>query len=187
MMNRCIQVPAVISLLVIAVSAHAQDESALAEMARKAQDPLGDVKAIMTDNTIAFDGGENGNDTSYGFQTTPDKRFFCSICKSYHQKGREHGDAPSQNAAPGEIKKQKILAELEEAFPDQKFRSFILALIATYTKHRRTATLMASWIKTTNVLTRHWVALSINTDARSLFPKKPQRLFKGLLFDYILF
>ena len=48
----------------------AQDDDALAEMARKAQDPLGDVKAIMTDNTIAFDGGPD-DDTSYGFQIQP--------------------------------------------------------------------------------------------------------------------
>jgi hypothetical protein len=40
------------------------------EMARKAQDPLGDVKAIMTDNTIAFDGGPD-DDTTYGFQIQP--------------------------------------------------------------------------------------------------------------------
>ena len=48
----------------------AQDDAALAEFARKAQDPLGDVKALMTDNTIAFDGGPN-QDTSYGFQLQP--------------------------------------------------------------------------------------------------------------------
>jgi hypothetical protein len=57
-------------LMFMAVSTQA-DDSALAEMARKAQDPLGDVKAIMTDNTIAFDGGEDGDDTSYGFQIQP--------------------------------------------------------------------------------------------------------------------
>ena len=45
---------------------HAQDDDALAEFARKAQDPLGDVKALMTDNTIGFDGGPN-EDTSYSF------------------------------------------------------------------------------------------------------------------------
>jgi hypothetical protein len=46
------------------------DEDAAAEMARKAQNPLGDVKAIMSDNTIGFDGGPN-NDTSYGIQIQP--------------------------------------------------------------------------------------------------------------------
>ncbi len=48
----------------------AQDDDALAEFARKAQDPLADVKALMTDNTIAFDGGPN-KDTSYNFQLQP--------------------------------------------------------------------------------------------------------------------
>ena len=48
-------------------SVFAQDEDAIAAMAKKAQDPLADVKAIMTDNTIAFGGG-NDDDTSYGFQ-----------------------------------------------------------------------------------------------------------------------
>lgn len=48
----------------------AQDDDAIAAMAKKAQDPLADVKAIMTDNTIAFGGG-NDDDTSYGFQIQP--------------------------------------------------------------------------------------------------------------------
>jgi hypothetical protein len=52
-------------------SSVAQDADAVAEMARKAQDPLGDVKAIMSDNTIAFNGGEDGDDTAYGFQIQP--------------------------------------------------------------------------------------------------------------------
>ena len=69
MYNRSICVLA-LPLMFMAVSTQA-DDSALAEMARKAQDPLGDVKAIMTDNTIAFDGGEDGDDTSYGFQIQP--------------------------------------------------------------------------------------------------------------------
>ena len=37
--------------------ANAQDDEAAIAMAKKAQDPLGDVRALMTDNTIAFDGG----------------------------------------------------------------------------------------------------------------------------------
>jgi len=48
----------------------AQTAEETAEFARKAQDPLGDVKALMTDNTIAFDGGPN-EDTSYAFQLQP--------------------------------------------------------------------------------------------------------------------
>lgn len=39
------------------------------ELARKAQDPLADVRAIMTDNTIAF--GTADDETSYGFQIQP--------------------------------------------------------------------------------------------------------------------
>ncbi len=37
---------------------------------RKAQDPLADVRAIMTDNTIGF-GTSNNDDTVYGFQIQP--------------------------------------------------------------------------------------------------------------------
>ena len=51
-------------------NAQAQTAEEIAEFARKAQDPLGDVKALMTDNTIAFDGGPN-EDTSYSFQLQP--------------------------------------------------------------------------------------------------------------------
>ena len=43
----------------VASNAYAQDDDTLAEFARKAQNPLGDVKALMTDNTIAFDGGHD--------------------------------------------------------------------------------------------------------------------------------
>jgi hypothetical protein len=57
-------------LLLVNANVQAQDDDALAEFARKAQDPLGDIKALMTDNTIAFDGGPN-DDTSYSFQLQP--------------------------------------------------------------------------------------------------------------------
>jgi hypothetical protein len=40
-----------------------------AEMARKLQDPLANIQALMTDNDINFDSGDN--DTSYGFQLQP--------------------------------------------------------------------------------------------------------------------
>lgn len=40
------------------------------EMARKAQDPLGNVRALMTDNTIAFNGGPD-DDTTFAFQFQP--------------------------------------------------------------------------------------------------------------------
>ena len=57
-------------LTAAATKSMAQDADALAEMARKAQDPLGNVQALMTDNTIAFDAGPD-DDTSYGFQLQP--------------------------------------------------------------------------------------------------------------------
>lgn len=50
--------------------AYGQTAEQVAEMAKKAQDPLGDTRAIMTDNTIAFDGGPDDS-TSYGFQIQP--------------------------------------------------------------------------------------------------------------------
>ena len=49
----------------------AQELSPEEEAARKAADPLGDVRAIMTDNTIAFDGGPDEDLTNYGFQIQP--------------------------------------------------------------------------------------------------------------------
>ena len=49
---------------------NAQDDDALLALAKKAQNPLGNVKAIMTDSTIAFDGGPN-DATSYAFQFQP--------------------------------------------------------------------------------------------------------------------
>jgi len=49
--------------------AFAQSRDDEAEALRKAQDPLADVKALMTDNTIAF--GTADGETSYGFQLQP--------------------------------------------------------------------------------------------------------------------
>ena len=40
-----------------------------AEMARKLQDPLANIKALMTDNDVNFNTGNN--ETSYGFQLQP--------------------------------------------------------------------------------------------------------------------
>lgn len=57
-------------LLAWPAMALAQTEEEIAEFARKAQDPLGDVKALMTDNTIAFNGGPEES-TSYSFQLQP--------------------------------------------------------------------------------------------------------------------
>ena len=67
---RVILLVAIVLIMAMPAIAAAQDDDALAELARKAQDPLGDVRAIMTDNTIAFDGGPD-DDTSYGFQIQP--------------------------------------------------------------------------------------------------------------------
>lgn len=53
------------------VNAVAQDEAGggAAEMARKLQDPLASIAAIMTDNDILF--GTGDDDTSYTFQLQP--------------------------------------------------------------------------------------------------------------------
>jgi len=48
---------------------HAMTPEEQAEALKKAQDPLADVKALMTDNTIAF--GTADDKTSYGFQLQP--------------------------------------------------------------------------------------------------------------------
>ena len=49
----------------------AQDaDEAARELARKAQDPLADIRALMTDNAISFDGGPD-DDTTYAFQFQP--------------------------------------------------------------------------------------------------------------------
>ncbi len=53
-------------------SAFAQDSAA--ELAKKAQDPLADITALMTDNTIGFNQGP-GEDTGYSFQLQPVKSF----------------------------------------------------------------------------------------------------------------
>jgi len=58
-------------ILCFAATVSAQALSPEEEAARKAADPLGNVKAIMTDNTIAFEAGEDENDTSFGFQIQP--------------------------------------------------------------------------------------------------------------------
>jgi len=60
----------VLTMLSVGATASTDDE-AIREMARKAQDPLGDLKAVMTDNTIAFKAGPDENDTTYGFQIQP--------------------------------------------------------------------------------------------------------------------
>jgi hypothetical protein len=50
-------------------TALAQSPEEQADALRKAQDPLADVKALMTDNTVAF--GTADDQTSYRFQLQP--------------------------------------------------------------------------------------------------------------------
>ena len=40
-------------------------------MARALQDPLGNTRMLATDNTIAFNSGEDEGDTNYNFQLQP--------------------------------------------------------------------------------------------------------------------
>lgn len=51
--------------LLSAEAAPAEGGDAAAEMARKLQNPLANIKAVMTDNAIAFNTGTD-NGTSYG-------------------------------------------------------------------------------------------------------------------------
>ena len=44
---------------------------AAAETARKLQNPLANVKALMTDNDININTGSKGDRVSYGFQLQP--------------------------------------------------------------------------------------------------------------------
>ena len=56
-----------------ALSVHvvqAQDDDALRETPRKAQSPLDDVKAMMTNNTIAFGGG-GADDIAHSLKLEP--------------------------------------------------------------------------------------------------------------------
>jgi hypothetical protein len=56
-------------LLVAGVQFSFADDAA--EMAKKMQDPLANIKALMTDNDISFDAGSNEDEFSYGFQLQP--------------------------------------------------------------------------------------------------------------------
>ena len=53
-------------LVIVPTTLWADGPPSAEELARKAQDPLADVRAIMTDNTIVF--GTSDDQTSYGFQ-----------------------------------------------------------------------------------------------------------------------
>ena len=58
----------------ISLTTGAKAEDAAAALARKAQNPLADITAIMTDNIIMFGFGP-GNDVGYSFQIQPVKSF----------------------------------------------------------------------------------------------------------------
>jgi len=62
---------------VLAAPALAQDAqaNAAAEMARKLQDPLANIAAVMTDNDILFRTGESDDEVSFQFQIQPVKAF----------------------------------------------------------------------------------------------------------------
>lgn len=56
--------------LFLVLSGHARGEDDAAEMARKLQNPLANIKALITDNVIGFNTGDDGG-TSFGFQLQP--------------------------------------------------------------------------------------------------------------------
>ena len=55
---------------IVALAPGLASADSAAEMARKLQNPLANIKALMTDNAIGFDTGTTG-DTSYAFQLQP--------------------------------------------------------------------------------------------------------------------
>jgi len=69
MRTKSVKVLGIALSLLVAVSLAAAQESsdAMAELTKKLQNPLANIKAIMTDNNIGFDTGTDGG-TSYGFQ-----------------------------------------------------------------------------------------------------------------------
>jgi len=60
-----------ITLFDIGTLCRADEGNAAAEMARKLQDPLANINAIMTDNDISWNTGSNEDATSYGLQLQP--------------------------------------------------------------------------------------------------------------------
>ena len=61
---------AVLCVIVLTTTSVPVFADSAADMARKLQNPLANIRAVMTDNAIGFDTG-NTNDTSYGFQIQP--------------------------------------------------------------------------------------------------------------------
>lgn len=70
MMKSLLFVFLLIALVMSATQSLAEDSNGAAEMARKLQDPLANIKAVMTDNAIGFNTGASEG-TSYGFQIQP--------------------------------------------------------------------------------------------------------------------
>lgn len=71
-----------------ATAAQAQgDCDAECQALRDAQDPLADVTAIMTDNTIAWGGGTSDNDPAYTFQIQPVKSFETNLGFNFIARG----------------------------------------------------------------------------------------------------
>lgn len=70
MLRTTLAAMAVLAFIVPVGTAHADDCDEVCQAARKAQDPLADVRAVMTDNTIGF-GTSPTDDTSYNFQIQP--------------------------------------------------------------------------------------------------------------------
>jgi hypothetical protein len=68
--KRCGAIAVLTALFIVglALPAAAQDAAA---MARKLQDPLANIKALMTDNDVNFNTGTEEDEVSYGFQLQP--------------------------------------------------------------------------------------------------------------------
>jgi hypothetical protein len=65
------QLPGALLIAIVVISpVSAQDENAAAEMARKMQNPLANIRALMSDNAVGFDTGTTDG-TSYAFQLQP--------------------------------------------------------------------------------------------------------------------
>lgn len=62
--------PSLLILSALVISTTAAHADSAAEMAKKLQNPLANIKAVMTDNSIGFGTG-NDDGTSYGFQIQP--------------------------------------------------------------------------------------------------------------------
>lgn len=63
---------AIIGILATSTSLYAD---AAEEMARKMQDPLANISAVMTDNDVLFKSGKENDDVSYSFQIQPVQAF----------------------------------------------------------------------------------------------------------------